>query len=135
MMAGAIVLSAISARLCVANTTLTLFLRSTFSHSRIFSRNAGVYLEAQGSIVDALNHEFTNIQGNTLVLTAGGGIGADGNYLDVDAPGQGTLTATAEGDIHIADTADDLNIRNVLSRHGSGRSLRSGIERRQRRRR
>jgi len=84
----------------------------------VFSKTGGVYLEAQGSIVDALNHDFTKIQANRVELTAGGSIGENGDNLEIDAVGAGTLTATAQNSIWIAETFGDLNIRNVLSRTG-----------------
>ncbi|MBD2449019.1 DUF4347 domain-containing protein [Nostoc sp. FACHB-152] len=85
----------------------------------VFSKTGGVYLNAaQGSIVDALNHDFTKIQANRVELTAGAAIGENGDNLEIDVVGTGTLTATAQNTIWIAETFGDLNIRNVLSRTG-----------------
>ncbi len=97
----------------------------------LFSRTEGVYLTATGgSIVDGLNHDFTNIQANLIVLNASGGIGENGDYLEVDVAfpllpgdvvdvvGNGTLTATAGGDIFIEETFGSMNIRNILSTGG-----------------
>ncbi|NEU80298.1 DUF4347 domain-containing protein [Nostoc sp. UIC 10630] len=84
----------------------------------VFSKTGGVYLEAQGSILDALNHDFTKIQANRVELTAGAAIGENGDNLEIDVVGTGTLTATAQNNIWIAETFGDLNIRNVLSRAG-----------------
>ena len=36
----------------------------------IFSQSGTVHLEADGSIVDGLNHDFVNIQPNAIVLLA-----------------------------------------------------------------
>ncbi len=49
MMAGAMLLDAMSARLCVANSTATFFLRSTFSHSRMRAANSGWSRKIQAS--------------------------------------------------------------------------------------
>ena len=84
----------------------------------IFSRMEGAFLVADGSIIDALNHDFTNIQAPVVVLTAGGGIGETGDRLDVDVVGSGLLTATAEGSIGLNETFGSMNIRNILSRTG-----------------
>jgi hypothetical protein len=100
----------------------------------IFADQGGVYLETlSGSIVDGFDQNFTNIKANVIVLEAnGGGIGEDGDYLDIDvdpgfvlqpgdtvaANGFGTITATAEYSIYLSETVGDLNIRNIFSEKG-----------------
>jgi hypothetical protein len=98
----------------------------------VFANSGGAYLSTQsGSIVDCMDHEFTDIKANLIVLNAvGGGIGEAGDYLDidlsvnllpgdtVDALGTGTLTATARDTIRISETSGNLNLRNVLSTLG-----------------
>ncbi|MDP2084687.1 MAG: hypothetical protein Q8K20_05785, partial [Gemmobacter sp.] len=90
----------------------------------IYSQSGDVNLVAQGSILDALNTTFVNIEANSITLNAQTGtIGADGNALDIEARGDtgaalGLLTATAEGSIVLAEQFGDMNIRNVLSRTG-----------------
>ena len=84
----------------------------------LYASTGNVVLEAEdGSILDGLNHEFTNILAQSIELTSVDSIGEAGNHLDIDVT-SGSLTATAESDILIADTADNLNLRNVLSRNG-----------------
>ena len=84
----------------------------------IFSQTGIVVLAADGAIVDALNHAFPNIQADDLILNAAGGIGEPGDHLDIDLAADGLLTATAVGDIFIAETFLNMNIRNVLSTTG-----------------
>jgi len=84
----------------------------------VFSRNGGIYLEADGSIVDGLNNDFANMAAQNIVLLADGGIGEPGDYLDMDAFGAGLLTATANENIRIAETFGNMNVRNVISRTG-----------------
>ena len=48
-MAGAMLLASISARLCVANTTLAFFFRKVFSHSRSWAAKSGLSRTSQPS--------------------------------------------------------------------------------------
>jgi Ca2+-binding RTX toxin-like protein len=104
----------------------------------IFADQGGVYLETlSGSIIDGFDQSFTNIKANVIVLDAnGGGIGEDGDYLDIDVSinllpgaivddgdpnddlGYGTITATAQDSIFLAETVGNLNIRNIISWEG-----------------
>jgi len=87
--------------------------------STMYAQQGGVYLWADGSIVDALDHDFTNIAAVEVVLTAEyGGIGESGDHLDLDVGASGTVTATAQGNIYIAETFGDMRVRNVVSYTG-----------------
>src|SRR5439155_22615289 len=78
----------------------------------IYSQSGLVHLEADGSILDALNTDFTKIKGNGIELIATAGtIGAAGtaqnpnpNYVDIDAIGTTTVTALAHGGIWLNET-------------------------------
>jgi hypothetical protein len=83
------------------------------------SDTAGVFLVADGSIVDALNSDFPKITGTTITLTAGGGIGENGDMLETELPSAGTLLATAVNDIFIHEYTGDLNVDHVASTSGS----------------
>jgi hypothetical protein len=94
----------------------------------IFSRSGNVDLVAQGSILDALETDFVNIEANDIRLVAQTGtIGAAGNALDIEARGDGPLTgealglvhATAAGDIVLTEQFGDLNIDTIASTGGS----------------
>ncbi len=91
----------------------------------VYSQTDGAFLVAQGSILDALNTDFTKVKANRIVLTAQTGtIGANGNALDIEAVGasvdnpQANVTATAYGSIWLNETTGDFNVRNILSYHG-----------------
>ena len=85
----------------------------------MYAQQGGVYLWADDSIVDALDHDFTNIAAVEVWLTAdNGGIGESGDHLDLDVGASGTLTATAQGNIYIAETFGDMRVRNIVSRSG-----------------
>jgi hypothetical protein len=84
----------------------------------IFSKTAGVYLWSDGSIIDGLDNEFTNIQANWIELTAGSGIGEIGDYLDINHTSSGMITATAAQNILLNQTELSMNVRNILSRNG-----------------
>ena len=81
----------------------------------------GVHLTAlDGSILDALDTDFTKINANHVVLTAhNGGIGEPGDYLDVDVNGTGTLVADADDDIFVSETFGDMNVEHVQSNGGN----------------
>ena len=81
----------------------------------------GVHLTAlDGSILDALDTDFTKINANHVVLTAhNGGIGEPGDYLDVDVNGTGTLVADADDDIFVSETFGDMNVEHVQSNSGN----------------
>jgi hypothetical protein len=85
----------------------------------MFAKTGGVYLTTlSGSIVDGLDHDLKNIQAGRVVLTAnGGGIGETGDYLDLDAGSSG-ITATASGDILIAETFGNMDVNLVSSSGG-----------------
>ncbi|MGH7895138.1 MAG: beta strand repeat-containing protein, partial [Candidatus Binatia bacterium] len=80
----------------------------------------GVVLKTlNGSIVDALDTDFTKIAANHVKLTAiNGGIGELGDYLDIDVAGAGTLEADADDDIFIAETFGNMNVHHVTSTTG-----------------
>jgi Ca2+-binding RTX toxin-like protein len=121
-----------------ARAAQDVYLRETAGNLRIgsvFADTGGAYLSATGgSIVDGVDNGFTKVKANLIVLEAlSGGIGEGGDYLEidvsvnllpedagdgVDAIGTGTLTATARDTIRIAETAGNLNIRNVYSAQG-----------------
>ena len=85
----------------------------------LFARSGGVFLRAAGSIVDGFNTDWENIRANTVELTAeNGGIGEAGDYLDVDVNGTGTLKATAQGGIRIAEVFGSMNVDRILSQGG-----------------
>ena len=88
----------------------------------MFSQTGGVYLVADGSILDALNFTFTNIQANDIVLyslTGEIGDATERGELGIDvASTSGTITATAEGSIWLVETALDMNVRNIFSKTG-----------------
>ncbi len=91
----------------------------------VYSQTDGAFLVAQGSILDALNTEYTKVKANKIVLTAQTGtIGSNGNALDIEVVGanvnnpQANVTATAYGSIWLNETTGDFNVRNILSYHG-----------------
>ncbi|WP_295882586.1 calcium-binding protein [uncultured Thiohalocapsa sp.] len=86
----------------------------------VFAQNGRAELTAAGGIVDALGNIYANIAtGLDLVLTARSGpIGGADNPLEIDVGRNGTLTATATGDIVLAETAGDMNVRRVQSSGG-----------------
>jgi hypothetical protein len=86
----------------------------------MFSEMGSIYLEAQGSIIDALDHDFTKIAANHVELAAATGtIGEEGDYLEVDLAASGTLIAYAEGSIWIRETLGDMNVEHVESYGGN----------------
>src|SRR6185436_11697093 len=79
-----------------------------------------------GSILDALDTDFTKISANHVQLTANnGGIGESGDFLDLDLNGAGTIVADADGSIYLAETFGHLNVEHVQS--DADVSLRSDI--------
>ena len=102
----------------------------------IFAKSGGAFLQAaNGNILDGYKHTFTNIQANVIELTAvGGGIGElDSSsmlteMLEIDVAqspsdpvasnATGTITATADQNILLAETTGSMNVRNILSRTG-----------------
>ena len=88
----------------------------------ILSRAGIVRLEADGSIVDHLGTSNAKIRATRVELDATGGIGEDGDHLEVDVIGSGTLnvvTAVANGDIWLAESDGNLRLRVILSRTGN----------------
>ncbi|BCS96179.1 hypothetical protein DSLASN_18110 [Desulfoluna limicola] len=97
------------------NTAGSMYIESVYSESGI------AHLVADGSIVDALNTDFTKIKAVSIVLEAGGAIGEAGlspDYLELDMAQSGTVKATANGSVWLAETFNDMNIDSVLSRTG-----------------
>ena len=90
----------------------------------IYSRSGVINLTSVGSMVDALDLEFTNLEAGTIVLISGDAIGEPGvggmpNYLDINVTNlNGTLTATAVNNIFLSETEGDFRVRNVLSTMG-----------------
>jgi hypothetical protein len=87
----------------------------------VYSETGVASLVADGSIVDALNTDFTKIKAVSIILAAGDAIGEAGispDYLELDMALSGTVYATAEGSVWLAETFNDMNIDTVLSRTG-----------------
>lgn len=91
----------------------------------IFSATSDAFLVADGSILDALNNDFTKVKAHHIDLTAkglngnAGTIGQGGapaNYLDVN--GLTSVTAVAAGSIWISQTDGSLNVDHILSQTG-----------------
>ena len=91
----------------------------------IYSQSSDVDLVADGSIVDAQDNDFVNIEANDIRLKAlNGTIGQAGDALDIEARGdvgtdKGLVTATAKGDITLTEQVGDLNVRTISSQTGS----------------
>lgn len=72
-----------------------------------------------GGIFDANNDALENVIGTSIDLSAPiGGIGLKPNPLEIDTGDTGTLTASAQDDIFITETAGDLNLDQVQSTSG-----------------
>jgi hypothetical protein len=96
----------------------------------VYSATGGTRLgTVAGGIVDAYQTDFTKVKANWIKLDAvGGGIGADGNPVEidvavdpgnaVDALGTGTVTADAEGSIYLDETTGNMNVRQIKSSGG-----------------
>ncbi len=86
----------------------------------MFSETGGVYLTTlNGSIVDALDTDFTKVAANHVELTANNGtIGQSGDYLEIDVAGTGTVVADADGSIWLAETFGNMNVEHVQSNTG-----------------
>ena len=94
----------------------------------VYSSLGGVWLNASGSIFDAVTSGFAKLQANWLELRAGANIGAGGDtahalHIDlvhnVGGGVLGELRAYANGNIDIDQTADDLYVLDVFSRTGN----------------
>ncbi|MCW2999090.1 MAG: type secretion target repeat protein, partial [Solirubrobacterales bacterium] len=84
-----------------------------------YSASGMLHLEADGSILDALNTDFVKLKAGHIELNAGGAIGALGNALEVDTGADtGDLTALGGGSIWLTETEGDLNVRLVKSKAG-----------------
>jgi len=64
----------------------------------VYSQTGIAHLEAEGSILDPFNTDFTKVKADRIELVAGGSIGASGtpdnpnpNYLEIDVIGSGTV--------------------------------------------
>ena len=86
----------------------------------VTSRKGDVSLSAGGSIVAASGGAGTNVNANNITLTAGKAIGTAGHFLTVNSArnGTGMVNATAVQDIHLKETAGDLNLGQVISTTG-----------------
>ncbi|MDR5907395.1 hypothetical protein [Franzmannia qiaohouensis] len=85
-----------------------IFLRALDSDLRVgtmFSQGGDVWLRADGSIVDGLNHDLINMLANNITLIAGDDIGSAGNFLEFATRPGGVVDAQADGDIYL-DTVD-----------------------------
>ncbi|WP_339888606.1 dockerin type I domain-containing protein [Rhodopirellula europaea] len=85
---------------------------------QVFSQTSTIQLQTDGAIVDANDNAVENLRADAIVLRAGTNIGSDANPIEIDMIGDGSLTATASGDIHITEVAGNLGIRQVLSSVG-----------------
>ena len=85
----------------------------------VFAETGDVYLDAQDSIIDALDHDFRKIAANYVELNAATGtIGEAGDYLEIDVASSGNLVAHAEGGIWLRETLGDMNLEHVESYAG-----------------
>jgi len=84
----------------------------------VSSDTGGVYLVADGSIVDALGTDTPKIGASHINLAAGGGIGESTDALEINLTPAGTLHAVAQDDIRIRETSGSLNIELVQSNQG-----------------
>ena len=96
----------------------------------IYSASGGVWLDASGSIYDAIQSNFAKMQANWFELQAGGDIGSgvgvdDALHIDLISTGSfgpdgtlGDLRAEAHGDIDIDQTAGSLYVLDVYSATG-----------------
>ncbi|MFA7063647.1 MAG: calcium-binding protein, partial [Methanomethylophilus sp.] len=86
-------------------------------------------LKASGSILDAFDDDAEAplskqpVISGDVVLTAGGSIGTDANFVELNLLGSGTtgtgiLTATAAGDIHVQELSGDMLVNTVESTAG-----------------
>ena len=88
----------------------------------IYSQTGTIALQTlEGSIVDALNHDFTNLKANRIELIAELGIGEAGNPLDMDLVGAGTIYALGNDDIVLSETSVNMNIDRIESTHGAAK--------------
>ncbi len=90
----------------------------TMNVETVSADTGGVFLVADGSIVDALDSDTPKIAGNHIELTAGGAIGEAGDFLETNLAPSGTITASAVNDIRLRETSGDMNIDHVLSSSG-----------------
>jgi Ca2+-binding RTX toxin-like protein len=86
----------------------------------MYAETGGVYLIADGSILDALDTDFTKIAANHVRLTAlNGAIGEDGDYIDIEVAGAGTIVAYAHGSIWLSETFGNMNVEHIQSNIGN----------------
>jgi len=114
-----------------ARATDGIYLEETMgsmSVGTMFSLTGDVNLLSDGSILDVVGEDFTNILATNIVLhSQNGSIGADGNALDIETRGDsaaigfGLLTAFAANDIFVTETVGNMSIRNVFSTTGDVR--------------
>ena len=85
----------------------------------IYTSGGGVYLNASGSIYDAVASDFAKIQAESIELTAGGSIGDSfGNALHIDIVGTDPadgVRAIARSSINIDAPDGNLDVLDVLS--------------------
>lgn len=71
----------------------------------MFSQSGDLWLSADGSILDGLNHGLINMLANNIHLTAGENIGRENNFLEFATRPGGVINAQAGNDIYL-DTVD-----------------------------
>ncbi|MCA9060805.1 MAG: calcium-binding protein, partial [Planctomycetaceae bacterium] len=78
----------------------------------IYSQQGDAVLTtANGSMLDQLSSDLTNIKAVNITLNAGSGsIGASGNLLDIDQGPSGILNAVANGSISLFETLGDMRV-------------------------
>ena len=85
----------------------------------VYSQSGGIFLQADGSIVDALNNDFAKLQAQTRIdLLADANIGETGDYLEIDGVGNATVNAVAAGNIRLFETDGNLNVDQIESTCG-----------------
>src|SRR5262249_20311843 len=88
----------------------------------VYSQTGKAHLEADASILEALNTNFTKVKANGIELWANGGdIGAAGaptNFLDIDVTGGFTITALAHGSIWLNETDGSMDVRDIVAQTG-----------------
>lgn len=87
-----------------SSTAGTMFIET------VSSDTGGVYLLADGSIVDALNSGTPKIGAGIIDLIAGGAIGELADFLETNLTPSGTLTALATGDIRLHETSGNMGV-------------------------
>ncbi|NOI65300.1 LEPR-XLL domain-containing protein [Vibrio sp. 99-8-1] len=101
------------------NSIVLTEVNSTINVGTLYSANGKVdLLASNGSIVDALNHDYENIRAKDIELTAlHGAIGETGDRLDIHLTG-GNITANSRDDIRLNETDISMNIDHIESLSG-----------------